>query len=63
MLSDKWLQRYRLLDNSNTEKLLLQGVLDSDLQLDCDWLGYVHVFEFLEARVGLWVKVGLCCVG
>ena len=25
----------------------------------CDWLGYVHVFEFLEGRVG----VVLCWVG
>ena len=31
MLSDKWLQRYRLLENSNTEILLLQDVLHFDL--------------------------------
>ena len=29
--------------------------------LDCHWLGYVHVFEFLESRVG--VGVGLSWVG
>ena len=22
-------------------------------QLDCDWLGFVHVFEFLEGKVGV----------
>ena len=22
-------------------------------QLDCDWLGYVHVYEFCEGRVGV----------
>ena len=27
--------------------------------LDCDWLGYVHEFQFLEGTVGL----GLCWVG
>ena len=31
MLSNKWLQRYRLLENSITEILLLQDVLDFDL--------------------------------
>ena len=31
MLSDKWLQRYKLLENSNIEILLLQDVLDFDL--------------------------------
>ena len=25
------------------------------VSLDCDWLGYVHVFEFLEGRVGVGV--------
>ena len=31
MLSDKWLQRYRLLKKSNTEILLFADVLDFDL--------------------------------
>ena len=31
MLSDKWLQRYRLLEKSNTEILLFEDVLDFDL--------------------------------
>ena len=29
-LSDKWLQRYRLLENSNTEILLFEDVLEFD---------------------------------
>ena len=32
MFSDKWLQRYRLLENSNIELLLLQDFLDFDLK-------------------------------
>ena len=31
MISDKWLQRYRLLENFNTEILLFEDVLDFDL--------------------------------
>ena len=31
MISDKWLHRYRLLENSNTDIPLLQDVLDFDL--------------------------------
>ena len=31
MFSDKWLQRYRLLENTNIKILLLQDVLDFDL--------------------------------
>ena len=30
MLSDKWLQRYRLLENSHKEILLFEDVLDFD---------------------------------
>ena len=31
MFSDKWLKRYRLLENSNIEIILFQDVLDFDL--------------------------------
>ena len=31
IFSDKWLQRYRLLENSNTEILLFEDALDFDL--------------------------------
>ena len=31
MLSDKWLQRYRHLENFNTETLIFEDVLDFDL--------------------------------
>ena len=30
MLSDKWLPRYRLLDNVNTKNLVFEDVLDFD---------------------------------
>ena len=45
MLSDKCLQRYRLLENSNIEILLLQDVLDFDLLEEQSDLG-LHCLLF-----------------